>query len=118
VVVPEERQTHQAHTGEQQEQAHQAYTDEQHHTRQQRRRQPKKKQPPPHELLRLPETYQEAFAVLYLPLTASTQEIKQAYRRQALQAHPDHGGSHAAMVILNRAYELALEKGAGQPWAS
>jgi hypothetical protein len=64
------------------------------------------------------ETYQEAFAVLLLPLTASLQEIKQAYRRQALQAHPDHGGSHAAMVSLNRGYELALEKGAGHPWAS
>lgn len=108
------RQAHQAHTDEQQEQAHQTHTNEQqHHARQHRRRQPKKKQPPPNELLRLPETCQEAFTILHLPLLASLQEIKQAYRRQALQAHPDRGGSHAAMVILNRAYELAQEKGAG-----
>ena len=27
---------------------------------------------------------------------------------QAFRAHPDHGGSHAAMVRINAAYELAL----------
>jgi hypothetical protein len=90
------RQKCKAHAGRQQK-------------RQKRPRQPRQQQPPPSELLRLPETWQEALVVLRLPLTASVQDIKGAYRRKALQVHPDHGGSHAAMVILNRAYEIALE---------
>jgi hypothetical protein len=89
----QERQTRKTHAGKQQK----------------RPRQPRQQQPPPSELLRLPETVQEALAVLRLPPTASVQDIKGAYRRGALQAHPDHGGLHAAMVMLNRAYELALE---------
>lgn len=50
-----------------------------------------------------------AFAVLGLPLAASVDEIKAAYRRKAIDAHPDRGGDHAAMVRLNVAYEAAVE---------
>lgn len=54
------------------------------------------------------ETLEEALRVLNVkpPITRAT--IKRAYRAQALVAHPDHGGSHAEMVRLNAAYELAL----------
>jgi hypothetical protein len=35
----------------------------------------------------------------------SIEELKAAYRKAAALCHPDHGGSHAAMVDLNLAYE-------------
>jgi len=50
-----------------------------------------------------------AFATLGLPLAASLDEIKNAYRRKAVVHHPDRGGDHASMVKLNAAYETALE---------
>jgi hypothetical protein len=50
-----------------------------------------------------------AFAVLGLPLAASIDEIKAAYRRAAVRAHPDRGGDHALMVRLNAAYEAAVD---------
>ncbi len=50
-----------------------------------------------------------AFAVLGLPLAASLDDIKAAYRRKAILAHPDRGGDHAVMVKLNAAYEAAVE---------
>ena len=50
-----------------------------------------------------------AFTTLGLPTTASVDEIKRAYRRRAMQLHPDRGGDHSAMVRLNAAYEEAAE---------
>jgi hypothetical protein len=55
-----------------------------------------------------PETLAEALLVLKLKPPVSIAAIKHAFRTQAQVAHPDHGGSHAAMVALNAAYELAL----------
>jgi hypothetical protein len=49
-----------------------------------------------------------AFTVLGLHSFASLEEIKAAYRRRALQLHPDRGGDHASMVKLNAAYEDAV----------
>ncbi|WP_165251520.1 DnaJ domain-containing protein [Paludisphaera soli] len=50
-----------------------------------------------------------AFDTLGLFGAASLAEIKAAYRRKAVQLHPDRGGDHAAMVQLNAAYEAAVE---------
>jgi len=36
------------------------------------------------------------------------QEVKKAFRQLAMQKHPDHGGSHDAMIKLNKAYQLVL----------
>jgi hypothetical protein len=47
------------------------------------------------------------FAVLGLDPAATEDEIKAAYRSKAVEVHPDRGGSHGAMVELNRAYEEA-----------
>jgi hypothetical protein len=39
------------------------------------------------------------------PVTSA--EVRALYKRMASQAHPDKGGSHAAMTELNEAYEQA-----------
>jgi hypothetical protein len=50
-----------------------------------------------------------AFTTLGLTRNATIDEIKVAYRRRAIQLHPDRGGDHSAMVMLNAAYEEAAE---------
>jgi DnaJ-domain-containing protein 1 len=50
-----------------------------------------------------------AFVTLGLLSNASIDEIKSAYRRKAVEHHPDRGGDHLAMVKLNAAYEAAVE---------
>jgi hypothetical protein len=57
---------------------------------------------------RMPTDAEASFTLLGLPATASVGRIRAAYHRLALQCHPDRGGSHRAMVALNRAYHLAL----------
>jgi len=47
--------------------------------------------------------------MLGLPSVASMDEIKSAYRRKAVEFHPDRGGDHMSMVRLNAAYEAAVE---------
>jgi ATPase subunit of ABC transporter with duplicated ATPase domains len=58
--------------------------------------------------IKKPTTLAEALRIMKLCPSATRAEIARAFRTQAQVAHPDHGGSHAAMVILNAAYELAL----------
>jgi flagellar biosynthesis GTPase FlhF len=73
-----------------------------------RRADEQQRKTPKREEVKLPKTLEEALAVLHLspPITASA--IRRAYRAQALKCHPDRGGSHAAMVEINAAYEIAL----------
>ena len=49
----------------------------------------------------------DCYAVLGVTATATEAEIQAAFRRQAKRAHPDAGGSDAAMAELNNAYEQA-----------
>lgn len=46
-----------------------------------------------------------AFEILGLNLTATTEEIKAAYRSKCREHHPDHGGEADAMATVNLAYE-------------
>lgn len=44
------------------------------------------------------------YAVLGIDAAASDQEVRAARRRAAWAAHPDRGGSHAAMAAVNAAF--------------
>lgn len=50
------------------------------------------------------------YEVLGVPKTASTDEIKKAFRRQARKHHPDAGGSEEKFKELNEAYEVLSDK--------
>ncbi len=49
-----------------------------------------------------------AFSMLGLPAVASVAQIKYAYRRRAMELHPDRGGDAASMARLNAAYDEAI----------
>ncbi|KAH8105446.1 hypothetical protein BXZ70DRAFT_1070055 [Cristinia sonorae] len=46
------------------------------------------------------------YKVLDVPRDADTKTIKKAFRRAAMKAHPDKGGSEAKMAAVNEAYEV------------
>lgn len=48
------------------------------------------------------------WAILGIPAQSSVTEIKRAYRKRALETHPDHGGDPEAFRTVQRAYEEAL----------
>jgi hypothetical protein len=56
---------------------------------------------------KLPRTPQEAFRILSLVPPVTLNDVKRAYRAKAFRCHPDRGGSHAQMVVINAAFELA-----------
>ncbi|MCR8921463.1 DnaJ domain-containing protein [Dasania sp. GY-MA-18] len=51
----------------------------------------------------------EAYQQLGLPVDASWQEVKLAYRRLAKQYHPDHGGDHEQFIALRSAFEVLAQ---------
>jgi curved DNA-binding protein CbpA len=53
----------------------------------------------------VPKSYYEELGI---PDTATDEEIRQAYRRRAKQAHPDKGGNAEKMTQVNRAYETLI----------
>lgn len=57
--------------------------------------------------------YDEAFAVLGLPETASEAEVRRAYREKVKEAHPDQGGDEAEFRRVREAYATAREAAAG-----
>lgn len=46
------------------------------------------------------------YAVLGVSPSAGLEEIKAAYRRRSLEAHPDAGGSHGRFLEINKAYAV------------
>ena len=55
----------------------------------------------------------DAYAILGLPVTATLAEVKRNYKNLAAIFHPDKGGYHEAMVLLNRAYSQVMSQGKG-----
>ena len=51
------------------------------------------------------------YAVLGVSPEATLAEIKAAFRRKAMEAHPDRGGSHEEMTRLNEAWEVLSDVG-------
>jgi hypothetical protein len=52
----------------------------------------------------------DPFTLLDVSTSASVEEIRQAWKSKARQAHPDTGGSHEAMQRLNEALQEALSR--------
>ena len=50
---------------------------------------------------------QAAFAELELPVTATLAEVKAAYRRRVMEAHPDQGGDEDEFQRVREAYTTA-----------
>ena len=46
------------------------------------------------------------YEILGVSSYASMQDIKNAYRRRAVACHPDHGGAHEMMILINEAWEV------------
>lgn len=46
------------------------------------------------------------YDALGIPPSASTDDIKQAYRRKAQESHPDKGGAAEVMAMVNEAYAV------------
>ena len=55
------------------------------------------------------------WTVLGITSGAGVAEVKAAYRRRALELHPDRGGEAAAFRALHAAYEEALRRIARRP---
>ena len=51
------------------------------------------------------------YALLGVAPGATLREIKGAFRRKAMAAHPDRGGSHEEMTRLNEAWEVLSDPG-------
>lgn len=56
------------------------------------------------------ESLLNAYGVLGVPQNASEDQIKAAWKKLALQNHPDRGGSHGKMVDINNAKDRLLDK--------
>jgi curved DNA-binding protein CbpA len=53
------------------------------------------------------------YQVLGVDLNASFETIRDAYRQRAMKCHPDRGGSHQQMVLINEAWEILLPSHSG-----
>jgi preprotein translocase subunit Sec63 len=53
---------------------------------------------------------QRAFEILGIPAGSGPDQIKTAYRRRALETHPDKGGDQKDFIQVKTAYELLTGK--------
>lgn len=50
------------------------------------------------------------YEILGIDNYASIDDINKAYRKKALECHPDRGGTTESMQLINEAYEYLLSK--------
>jgi hypothetical protein len=65
--------------------------------------------------LRSEETRASVWAILGIEPNASVDVIRRAYKKRALETHPDRGGDNERFRAVQKAYERALEKQAKAP---
>lgn len=53
-------------------------------------------------------------ALLGVAAGAPLEEVKAAFRRKALEHHPDHGGDAAAFIAVKRAYDRIVRRRSGR----
>jgi hypothetical protein len=53
-------------------------------------------------------------ALLGVAPGAPLEEVKAAFRRKALEHHPDHGGEAAAFIAVKRAYDRIVRRRTGR----
>lgn len=58
----------------------------------------------------VPDATSMAFAVLGVPQTATTAELKEAYRNRIKEVHPDHGGDYETFKRVREAYTTAKKR--------
>jgi flagellar biosynthesis GTPase FlhF len=108
----EQKEAHQQRRRQEQREKRQqkkaAEQERQREASQERQRAEQHRQTRSREEVKLPKTFEEALAILHLTAPVTASDVKKAYRTQAFKAHPDRGGSHAAMIRVNAAYEMAL----------
>ena len=54
------------------------------------------------------------YQILGVTPGASRDEVRRAWRRRALETHPDHGGDDASFSLVHRAYALLWARAAAQ----
>jgi hypothetical protein len=52
----------------------------------------------------------DPYKLLGIPPDATLAVVKEAFRKKALEHHPDHGGSPAAFIALKRAYDRIVQR--------
>lgn len=56
-------------------------------------------------------TFAEAIKILHIKADFDPKELKKAYRRRAIETHPDKGGKHGIFLQVKEAYEFLLKHG-------
>jgi hypothetical protein len=52
----------------------------------------------------------DPYALLGLEASASLEDVKAAFRKKALEHHPDHGGTPAAFMAVKRAHDSIVKR--------
>jgi hypothetical protein len=56
----------------------------------------------------------DPYMLLGVPAGAPLEEVKAAFRRKALEHHPDRGGDAAAFIAVKRAYDRIVRRRSGR----
>jgi hypothetical protein len=52
----------------------------------------------------------DPYALLGVDASATLEDVKAAFRKRALEHHPDHGGTPAAFMAIKRAYDSIVKR--------